>query len=48
MYPSDPNDPAVLNMAGVKALADVTILNEGLGGDRANVPDVYRTLGRVL
>jgi cytidylate kinase len=28
MYPSDPNDPAVLNMAGVRALADITIVNE--------------------
>jgi dephospho-CoA kinase len=28
MHPSDPNDPAVLNMSGVKALADRTILNE--------------------
>jgi dephospho-CoA kinase len=28
MYPSDLHDPSVLNMAGVKALADVTILNE--------------------
>jgi cytidylate kinase len=28
MYPSDPNDPAVLNMAGVKALADVVVINE--------------------
>jgi len=28
MYPSDPNDPAVLNMAGVRALADVTVVNE--------------------
>lgn len=29
MHPSDPNDPAVLNMSGVKALADITIVNEG-------------------
>lgn len=28
MHPSNPDDPAVLNMAGVKALADVAILNE--------------------
>jgi hypothetical protein len=28
MHPSDPNDPSILNMAGVKALADLTILNE--------------------
>lgn len=28
MYPSDPNDPSVLNMDGVRKLADVTILNE--------------------
>lgn len=28
MHPSDPTDPSVLNMAGVKVLADVTILNE--------------------
>ena len=33
MHPSDPNDPAVLNMAGVKALADVTILNESTPSD---------------
>ena len=29
MHPSDPNDPAVLNIAGVKALADVFIQNDG-------------------
>lgn len=29
MHPSDPNDPSVLNMAGVKALADFTLINEG-------------------
>jgi len=28
MHPSDPNDPSLLNGAGVKALADVTIMNE--------------------
>ena len=28
MHPADPNDPSLLNGAGVKALADVTILNE--------------------
>jgi dephospho-CoA kinase len=28
MHPSDPNDPAVLNMAGVRGLADVVIVNE--------------------
>jgi dephospho-CoA kinase len=28
MYPSDPNDPSVLNMAGVHDLADVTIRND--------------------
>ncbi len=29
MHPSNPNDPAVLNMAGVKALADIRLVNEG-------------------
>jgi dephospho-CoA kinase len=28
MYPNDPNDPSVLNMAGVQKLADITIVNE--------------------
>ena len=28
MHPPDPNDPSLLNGAGVKALADATILNE--------------------
>jgi len=28
MRPADPNDPSLLNGAGVKALADVTIINE--------------------
>lgn len=28
MHPADPNDPSLLNGAGVKALADVTIINE--------------------
>lgn len=28
MHPSDPSDPAVLNMAGVRALADIVIVNE--------------------
>ncbi|HSX31220.1 MAG TPA: AAA family ATPase [Candidatus Saccharimonadales bacterium] len=28
MHPPDPNDPTLLNGAGVKALADATILNE--------------------
>lgn len=28
MHPSDPNDPAVLNMAGVRDISDIKILNE--------------------
>ncbi len=28
MHPNDPNDPSLLNGAGVKALADVTIMND--------------------
>jgi dephospho-CoA kinase len=28
MHPSDPNDPAVLNMSGVREIADVQLLNE--------------------
>jgi dephospho-CoA kinase len=28
MHPSDPNDPSVLNMAGVRDIADVQLLNE--------------------
>lgn len=42
MYPPDPNDPSLLNGAGVKAMADVTILNE------TNLIDLEKAIAQAL